>query len=183
MKRLTAILLILAMAAGLFGCQTEELRSPSSFYYYRSDPKFAGTDGVIAPETRELAGIEENLDAILSLYFRGPESRELENLIPADCPVPQWERSGDELHLRAHGDFHPEGLEAGFDPRLHARQLAQRQAVGNRERRPQEDGPRFRRRQEGRRGAKCIILCNNRENKRFTPSLRISTANWAFCIL
>ena len=99
MKRLTAILLILTMAAGLFGCRAEELRSPSSFYYYRSDPKFAGTDGVIAPETRELAGIEGDLDAILALYFRGPESRELENLIPADCPVPQWERNADELHL------------------------------------------------------------------------------------
>lgn len=99
MKRLTAIILILTLAAGLFGCRTEELHSPSSFYYCRSDPKFAGTDGIIAPEQRELAGIEGDLDAILELYFLGPESRELENLIPADCPVPRWDREGDELHL------------------------------------------------------------------------------------
>ena len=99
MKRLTAIILILTLTAGLFGCQTQELRSPSSFYYYRSDPKFAGTDGVICPEQRELAGIEEDLDAILELYFQGPTSRELENLIPASCPVPQWNLSDDTLHL------------------------------------------------------------------------------------
>ena len=100
MKRLTAIFLLLTLAAGLFGCHSQELRAPSSFYYYRSDPRFAGTDGVIAPEQRELAGIEEDLDAILELYFRGPESRELESLIPAECPVPKWSREGDTLHLQ-----------------------------------------------------------------------------------
>ncbi|MBQ4551268.1 MAG: GerMN domain-containing protein [Oscillospiraceae bacterium] len=99
MKRLTAIFLLLVLAAGLFGCGTEELRSPASFYYYRSDPVFAGTDGVICPETRELAGMEDDLDAILELYFQGPESRDLENLIPERCPVPQWHLDGDTLHL------------------------------------------------------------------------------------
>lgn len=99
MKRLISILLIFTLAFGLFGCQRREMRAPHSFYYYRSDPVFAGTDGVIAPETRELAGIEDDLDAILELYFRGPESRELENLIPEDCPVPTWEREGDTLRL------------------------------------------------------------------------------------
>ena len=99
MKRLTAIFLIVTLAAGLFGCQTRELRSPTSFYYCRTAPLFAGTDSVICPEQRELAGIEDDLDAILSLYFQGPESRELENLIPADCPVPVWEQNGDTLYL------------------------------------------------------------------------------------
>ena len=99
MKRLTAIFLLLVLAAGLFGCRMEELRSPASFYYYRSDPVFAGTDGVICPETRELAGMEGDLDAILELYFQGPISRELENLIPESCPAPQWELDGNTLHL------------------------------------------------------------------------------------
>ena len=99
MKRLTAILLMIALSAGLFGCTAQELRSPTSFYYYRSDPVFAGTDGVISPELRVLAGTEDDLDAILELYFRGPNSRELENLIPESCPVPQWTIDGDTLHL------------------------------------------------------------------------------------
>lgn len=105
MKRLTAILLILCLAAGLFGCQPRELRSPVSFYYYRSDPEFAGTDGVIAPEQRELAGMEGDLDAILALYFDGPKSHGLEDLIPGSCPVPQWSRNGDTLHLHFSGEL------------------------------------------------------------------------------
>ena len=99
MKRLTAILLILTLAVGLLGCQTRQLQSATSFYYYRSDPKFTGTDGVICPEQRELGSISGDLDAVLELYFQGPVSRDLENLIPADCPVPQWNRNGDTLHL------------------------------------------------------------------------------------
>ena len=99
MKRLTAILLMLALTLGLFGCQPQEPYSPAYFYYYRSAPVFAGTDGVISPEIRELAGMEDDLDAIVELYFQGPHSRELENLIPENCPVPQWTREGDTLHL------------------------------------------------------------------------------------
>lgn len=99
MKQLTAIFLMLALTLGLLGCQPQEPYSPAHFYYYRSEPVFAGTDGVISPEIRELAGMEEDLDAIVELYFQGPQSRELENLIPENCPVPQWTREGDTLHL------------------------------------------------------------------------------------
>ena len=99
MKRLTALILLAALAAGLFGCGQRELRSPTSFYYYRTEPGFSGTDGVIAPETRELAGIEDDLDAILELYFQGPLSQELESLIPDACPAPQWRIEGDAMYL------------------------------------------------------------------------------------
>ena len=105
MKRLTAFFLILSLAAGLFGCRSQELHSPTSFYYCRSDPAFSGTDGIICPEQRELAGIEGDLDAILALYFQGPVSRELENLIPAGCPLLQWNREGDALHLHFSGEL------------------------------------------------------------------------------
>ena len=99
MKRLTALILLAALAAGLFGCGQRELRSPTSFYYYRTEPGFSGTDGVIAPETRELAGIEDDLDAILALYFQGPLSQNLESLIPGSCPAPQWRIEGDAMYL------------------------------------------------------------------------------------
>lgn len=99
MKRLICVILILALTAGLTGCRTENLRSPTRFYYYRGNPVFAGTDGIISPETRELAGMETDLDAILELYFQGPVSRELESLIPDGCPVPQWDQEGDTLRL------------------------------------------------------------------------------------
>lgn len=99
MKRLTAFLLAAALCAGLFGCAQQELRSPISFYYCRTEPDFSGADGVIAPEVRELAGIEDDLDAILKLYFQGPVSRDLESLLPRECPVPQWRIDGDTMYL------------------------------------------------------------------------------------
>lgn len=105
MKRLIAFLLLLTIAAGLFGCGGRELHSPSNFYYYRSAPVFTGMDGVISPEQRELAGFEGDLDAILSLYLQGPQSRELENLIPADCRTPTWERSDETLYLHFSREF------------------------------------------------------------------------------
>ena len=90
MKKLICILLSLAMLTGLLGCQGPELLSPGSFYYYRTDTAFSGTDGVLAPEVRELHGIEKDLDAILALYWQGPNSRGLENPIPKGCAVPTY---------------------------------------------------------------------------------------------
>lgn len=99
MRRLTAIFLLITMAAGLFGCRIQEARTPCTFYYYRSDPKFAGTDGVIAPEQRDLAGVEGDLDAILALYLKEPMNHDLENPLPDGCPVPSWQLSEDTLYL------------------------------------------------------------------------------------
>lgn len=105
MKKLTVFLLILAMAASCFGCQPQELRSPGNFYYYRNDTAFSGTDGVIAPEQRELAGMEDDLSAILALYCAGPLSRDFENPLPDDCPVPTYTLDGDTLYLHFSEEF------------------------------------------------------------------------------
>ena len=99
MKKLICILLSLAMLTGLLGCQGPELLSPGSFYYYRTDTAFSGTDGVLAPEVRELHGIEKDLDAILALYCQGPVTRGLENPIPKGCAVPTYTLSEDTLIL------------------------------------------------------------------------------------
>lgn len=99
MKKLICILLALVMLTGLLGCQGPELLSPGTFYYYRTDTAFSGTDGVLAPEIRELHGIEDDLDAILALYCQGPVTRGLENPIPKGCAVPTYTRSEDALLL------------------------------------------------------------------------------------
>ena len=105
MKKVTAFLLIIAMTAALFGCQPQELRSPGNFYYYRNDTVYAGTDGVIAPEQRELAGIENDLDAIIALYCAGPRSRDFEIPLPKGCPVPTHTLDGDTLYLQFSTEF------------------------------------------------------------------------------
>lgn len=105
MKRLIAIVLAIAMAAALLGCETQELRAPGNFYYYKSEPAFTGTNGVLAPERRELAGIEHDLNAILELYCAGPASRDLENPLPKGCPAPTCSLEGTEQRLSFGREF------------------------------------------------------------------------------
>lgn len=87
MKRLFALTLCLSMAVCLLACEQQELRSPATFYYHRSETIFSGSDGVFAPEQRELAGIGEDLGAILALYCEGPVSSALENPLPPGASV------------------------------------------------------------------------------------------------
>lgn len=121
MRRLTAIFLLIAMTAGLFGCQSGELQTPDTFYYCRTEPIFSGTNGVIAPEQRDLADLDGDLDAILALYLQGPISQDLEDPLPDGCPAPAWELTEDTLSLH----FSPELAQlSGMDLTLAASCLA-----------------------------------------------------------
>lgn len=100
MKKLISSILILCTLLSLCACGEEELHSPGTFYYYRSEIAFSGTDGVLAPEEHELQGIEDDLAAILALYCQGPHSRELENPLPSGCPVPDYTLADGVLTLR-----------------------------------------------------------------------------------
>ena len=99
MKRLISLLLCIVLFPALLGCQTEELLFPGTFYYRRTDAFYSGTDGVIAPEQRDLNGIEHDLGAILSLYCNGPASEGLENPLPPGAKILDWQADNEELHL------------------------------------------------------------------------------------
>lgn len=105
MKQIISWILIAMLSLSLFGCGDPELRSPGTFYYSRGETAFSGTDGVLAPEQRELYGIEEDLDAILALYWEGPESRDLESPLPSDCKVPRYTLEDGVLKLHFQKDF------------------------------------------------------------------------------
>ncbi|MBE6950359.1 MAG: hypothetical protein E7451_03370 [Ruminococcaceae bacterium] len=105
MKRFTALLLVLVMTAALLGCQTQELLCPGNFYYFRAETAYTGINGVIAPEQRELAGIEKDLNAILELYCAGPENREFDNPLPKGCPAPTYTLDGSALQLSFGAEF------------------------------------------------------------------------------
>lgn len=100
MKRLLCILMILSLLLPLCACNEEELRSPGTFYYYRAETAFSGTDGVLAPESHELYGIEEDLAAILTAYCAGPDSNDLENPLPTHCCVPAFTLENGVLTLQ-----------------------------------------------------------------------------------
>ena len=80
MKRFICLLLTISLL--LCGCAQTSLSSPGTFYYHRTQTDYRGTDGVLAPEQRELAGIREDLEAVVDLYCAGPLSPELENPLP-----------------------------------------------------------------------------------------------------
>lgn len=80
MKRMICLFLCLSLA--LCGCTQAEFVSPGTFYYARTETGYQGSDGVLAPEQRELHGLERDLDAIVDLYCSGPLEPDLQNPLP-----------------------------------------------------------------------------------------------------
>lgn len=97
MRRLTALLLCLCLF--LCGCTREEAKDPGIFYYKRTETAYTGSDGVFAPDVRELRGIRRSLDALLELYCAGPSVEGLENPLPQGAAVTAWTLDGDVLTL------------------------------------------------------------------------------------
>lgn len=92
MRKLLCILLALALALPLLGCQQEEdLESPVKFYYRQGDIQYGAADGVIAHELREAAGHEDNVPYLLSLYLKGPKSGNLNRTFPKGVTLISFE--------------------------------------------------------------------------------------------
>ena len=87
MKRTIAMILFLSMTLGLIACEQPKLRTPGTFYYLRTNTSYGVSDGVFAPEQRELDGMEEDLNAVLELYCKGPITSGLETPLPAGTSI------------------------------------------------------------------------------------------------
>lgn len=85
MKR--TLLLLLCLSLLFTGCAKDSFTVPGIFYYHRTDTAYRGSEGVVAPETRELAGISDDLKTLLSLYCEGPRDPALESPLPSDAVV------------------------------------------------------------------------------------------------
>ncbi len=105
MKRL--LILLLCMVSLLSGCSTSQpkIEDPVTFYYPRTEYVFGQTDSVIAPETREAAGIKTNLSALLNKYLQGPVSAELRTPFPADAKILEIRQEGGILQLTMNDKF------------------------------------------------------------------------------
>lgn len=97
MKRTIALMLILTLM--LCACQKPQMRAPGTFYYLRTEPAYTGSDGVFAPEQRELEGIREDLGAIFELYCQGPITPGLENPLPSAASLLSYSLKDDTLTL------------------------------------------------------------------------------------
>ena len=100
MKRTISLILFLTITLGLFACEQPEFQTPGTFYYLRAKTSYTGSDGVFAPEQRELDGILENLDAILDLYCQGPVTSGLKNPLPPGIQLRSHTLENDILTLR-----------------------------------------------------------------------------------
>ena len=103
MKRI--ILLLLCLSLIFTGCAQAKITEPGTFYYHRADTAYRGSEGVIAPEMRELAGISDDLDAMLSLYCAGPRDPSLETPLPGDAAVLSHTLYNQVLTLRFNGSL------------------------------------------------------------------------------
>lgn len=103
MKRSICLMLCFALAAALWGCQQPQTEQPAAFYYRRTETAFQGSDGVIAPEERELAERSGDLGALLDLYCAGPITPGLENPLPPGTCVQSFRMEDGTLYL----DFDP----------------------------------------------------------------------------
>ncbi len=79
MKRLIAVLLLAAL---LCGCGSQTVTRTATFYYCRTEPEYTGTEGVIAPEERE---ISSDLLTSLQSYCAGPSEPSLNSPLPRGC--------------------------------------------------------------------------------------------------
>ena len=98
MKR--AITLILCLSLALCACSTEQFLEPGTFFYHRADIGYQGSEGVVAPETRELSGISNDLNAIVALYCSGPLDPALKSPLPPDTALLSSSLHDEVLTLR-----------------------------------------------------------------------------------
>lgn len=107
MKRLTSILLLIAMALSLCACNTDELVEPGNFYYCRFETTTYGTDqDVIAAEERELWGVRDDIGAMLELYLQGPvNDKLLQSPFPRDTRLIDWSMNRSTLRINLSEEF------------------------------------------------------------------------------
>jgi len=103
-KRLICLLLALGLFLSLAACDASTPQDPGNFYYRKIETDYLGTDGIIAPELRNLAEID-NIGQLLELYFQGPQTPDLEAPFPRDTKVLDWSFENQVLHMTLNKTF------------------------------------------------------------------------------
>lgn len=86
MKRLIIFTVFVALLVCLTGCNKQEFQIPANFYYPRAEYAYHTSDGVIAPEVREVYGYHSEKQ-ILAIYLYGPVANSLVNPFPSGTQV------------------------------------------------------------------------------------------------
>lgn len=107
MRRCVVSGIILLLILALSGCsgKNNTVEQPANFYYCTSSISFDTAHGVIAPETRDIAGFEQDLTALINHYLRGPNSSNLTSPFPNGSAVLWINQSDRELTLIMNQQF------------------------------------------------------------------------------
>lgn len=107
MKKMICILLVLALMLPLAACseKQEPVQKPVTFYYCRTTPVYGVEDGLIAGETRESAGYEDNLLGLLNRYVSGPVSTDLVRPFPFAARILTYSVEEDAIFMDVSDTF------------------------------------------------------------------------------
>lgn len=105
MKRILSFLLTLILLLPLSACGSDGPQDPGNFYYLRTEAQYEGTDGIIAPEERELKDLRDDIGALLKEYLQGPSDKALESPFPRDTTLLDWQMIRGSLHLNLSDSF------------------------------------------------------------------------------
>lgn len=105
MGRITALVLCLCLLFSLAGCGSQSGEQDTLFYYRRAETAYGTDQGILVPEPRDLFPMGNDLDGILALYFKGPETIGLESPFPRDTRVVSWTLEGTTLCLTMNEGF------------------------------------------------------------------------------
>lgn len=104
MKRMIAMILVLACCLCLWGCgQDGSIRDSASFYYQRGELLSDSESGAIAAEQRDITGHTGELSYLISLYLMGPLDDALRSPFPASCRLEEAALTDAELVIRLSG--------------------------------------------------------------------------------
>ena len=107
MKKICAMLCCVLLLQMLCACgeKKAEYQKPVAFYYCAKEISYNTVSGVLQAETREGVGFHGNLDAFLKSYLSGPESSQLQSLIPADARLVSCDMDGDVVSIEFSEQF------------------------------------------------------------------------------
>lgn len=107
MKRLTALILCVALLLFLGGCAGKKgpLQKPVAFYYRTAEVIYDGKTAMIGFEERESAGYEDNMIQLLNVYFAGPSSEKYRSPFPANLKAVSYSVLGSAVILELSSEF------------------------------------------------------------------------------